>query len=267
MPITYYPDRVQKRPASYIELSQRANKTYHWTGGGADNHTGVLWPNMPEWSIKQISLNFSSSSNKTYSVSKLNGRGIIKGLNDNLWFKANGAPAQNIVLSPGFYTVGADTTSSSSSESDSESESSGFIPLVLVDELKAKLDANAAFVELGLAPFTVSYSTSTGLFTITPDASEIQFLFRNESKPDVRKTSTGGPVFGLTASTALSSSISSDTSCIGFGLSFVVLTATNSSSRDVSLTDDLNMSVDDALSITVTASGMSTSYNVSYKEV
>lgn len=245
MPITYYPDSVYKRVANPIDLLQKSHKTYSWSGG-ADLDEGalstLLWPGLPAWTLKQISLFFGSSYAKDYSISKVVGRGVIAGLNDRLWFKANGAPPQRIIIAPGFYN-----------------------PFSFVNELKAKLDANKAFTDLGLAPFSVVFTFSTGLFEITPNAGDIQFFFRMQGKPDIHATSNGGYLIGLSQDTSLASSITSDTPCIEFGVSFEIVSATGSDATDVSLTDDFCMSNDDA--ILVSASGdMIASYSASYKE-
>ena len=248
MSITYYPDSVHKRPSSPIDLIKIANTVYSWSGG-ADLDSGALssslWPGFPTWTVKQIGLNFSTTDAKDYAISKLVGRGIIAGLNDRLWFKADGAPAQEITLSPGFYDNDANK---------------------LTDELKTQLDASEAFIALGLAPFTVAFTPATGLFSITPDAGTIQFLFRNETKPDVHKTSNGGPVIGLTESTVLVASITSDTPSAEFGVTFEIVSGAASASTDINITDDFCMSNDDAL--VVTASGdMIASYVASYKGI
>lgn len=247
MPITYYPERVQKRPASALDILQKANRTYSWEGGAdldAGDMNATLWPKFPSWSVKQVHLYFSTTDAKDYSISKLVGRGIIAGLNDKLWIRANGAPAQEIVLSPGFYDNDANK---------------------LVDELAAQLDANAEFTALGLTPFNVTFTEATGLFEITPAAGNIEFLFTNETTRDIRKTSTGGPVFGLTADTGSGSSIISDSTAFDFGKTFEIVSDTGSASTDVSFMDDIYMSVDDALLLS--ASGdMIASYLASYKE-
>ena len=247
MPITYYPERVQKRPASAIDILQKANRTYAWEGGAdldAGDMNAVLWPKFPSWSVKQVHLYFSTADAKDYSIAKLVGRGIIAGLNDKLWIKTDGAPAQEIVLSPGFY--------------DNDSNK-------LVDELAAQLNANAEFIALGLTPFTVTFTEATGLFEIAPTAGDIKFLFTNEATRDIRKTSTGGPVFGLTANSVSGASIVSDSTSFDFGQTFEIVSDTGSAATDVSFTDDIYMSVDDALLLS--ASGdMIASYLASYKE-
>lgn len=271
MPITYYPDSVHKRAASPIELLQKANRTFTWTGGrdlndGAIN--SILWPGFPSWTLKQINLFFSTNTAKDYSISKLVGRGVIQGLNDRLWIKADGAPAQEIIIAPGFYHNGVEPATDESSSSSSLSSNSSVVYAStgnLVAELKAKLDTNEAFNSLGLTPFAVSFTASTGIFEITPSAGQIQFFFRNESKPDIHKTSNGGCLIGLTASTALAGSLVSDTPSVDFGVTFDIVSGTGNTSTDIALTDSICMSNDDAL--LVFASGdMTMSYVASYKE-
>ncbi len=247
MPITYYADRVQKRAASPIELLQKDRKILSVEGGANlddGDMNAVIWPGLPAWTLKQISLYFSESDPKTYSISKLVGRGIISGLNDKIWLKADGAPAQEIILSPGFY--------------DNDSNK-------LVDELKTQLDSNAAFVELGMDPFTVTFTESTGLFEITPNAGTFQFLSRNNRKPAFHWDSTAGSVFGLTEDSTMGSSIISDSTSMAFGNTFEIVSDSASAATNISLTDSICMSVDDAL--LVSASGdMIASYLASYKE-
>ena len=245
MPITYYPDRVQKRAASPIDLLQKARRVYS-AEGGADLDEGdinyILWPGLPSWTVKLVGLNFSSSDPKTYSISKLVGRGIISGLNDKLWFRTDGAPEQEIVLDSGFY--------------DNDSN-------LLTDQLKAKLDENSAFDDLGLTPFTVSFAS--GLFTITPAAGELMFISRNETKPAFHKDSTGGAVFGLTEDSVMGAGVVSDTDSFAFGNTFEITSAAASAETNVVLADDIPMSVDDALLISCSGD-MIASYLVDYKE-
>lgn len=246
MPITYYPDRVQKRAASPIELLQRNNKIYTWDGGadlsGGDLNAS-LWPGFASWTVKQVSLLFSSTDPKDYSISKLVGRGILSGFNDELWFRVEGV-TEKIYLSPGFYD---DTLN----------------PLTV--ELKSKLDANERFVEMGFDPFTVTFTPATGLFEITPNTGNIQFLSSNEGQTGVRKHSTGGAVLGLTADSAAGVSVISDTPAFGFGQAFEIVSDSGSDATDINLTDQIAMSVDDSLLISSSGTSL-VSYLASYKE-
>ena len=263
MPIKYYPDRTQKRVAFPVDIIQKGQKTYFAEGGGDIGDGGInaiIWPKFPAWAVKQVNLHFDSESEKSYSIAKLCGRGIIAGLNDKLWFGTVGAPTQAITLSPGFYDNGSNP---------------------LADELKAQLDANEAFDELGLTPFTVEFNESTGLFSIsTRSGSEsssssetgssglIKFISRNEAKPAFHKDSTGGEVFGFTADSEMASTIVSDTVSASFGQTFAIVSADDSTAKDVSLTDEISMSVDDALLVSASSSDdIWAAYLVAYKEI
>ena len=244
MPILYYANSPIKRYPHVMEKLQRENRTFEATGSQDITSTPlsqIVWNPAPQWQINEISLVFSSSSNKNYSAALLQGRGILKGLNDSIWFKVNGAVAQKMVLTPGFYDGNTLST-----------------------ELQTQLNANAAFTALSLT-FSVSYTASTGLFSITPSSGNIQYVQENTGQL-VYRDSTAGIVFGFTVNSAASSPLTNDTPAFGLGNTVAIgLTATASANTSVFSNTVYPMDVDTALQLTTNTAAMNAQYHVVYQ--
>ena len=241
MAIKYYPDHIQKKRRHVVDVMS-SETTLRSINGSQDLTGNALAyrfsPLKPSWRVKLVTLHFSSAVAKTYSINIETGRGIITGLNDSLWIDMNSSGwAQRIVLAPGFY----DGTTLSA-------------------QVKAALEANSVFSGLGLT-FTVAYSSTTDLFTITPSAGTIQY-YDVYTPQNLRRNSTAGHVLGLTADQD-GSSLVSDTIVPSLGNKTVVSGATGTESAIV-LTTDLNMNIDQALSIDVTAAIVSLDYSANY---
>ncbi len=242
--IKYFYDRVQKKNKHFAEQWAKSDKTLRSAGGG-DCTAGYSYVFAPlcNCEVRNIAVQFSSSANKTYAVKKIVGRGILSGLNDMLYLKATATNPQTIVLSNGFYRTGA----------------------LLAAELKSQLDANTAFLSGGLTPFTVSFNTTTGLFTIQPSGGNfIQYLDFNK-RISVRQYSTAGYPMGLNANTTLAASIVSDTAMLDIGSETAIASGTASAATDVMVTEPIILDEDQAIVITVDAVGMNVKHSLDYK--
>jgi hypothetical protein len=243
MSITYYADELPRKSKPAIQVQQN-ERILRSVSGSKDITSSALDVTIWEpsnWEIADILLTFSTTTPKNYAIQKIIGRGVVTGLNDRFYLRSLDDPPQKIVLDQGFYNG-----------------------TQMATELKTQLDANAAFVAAGIAPFTVSYNATTGLFTITPAAGTIQYLHVNDRVP-VRRNSTAGPVLGFTANTALSASVISDTAVAALGTAVDVLSATASANVDIVSNDLLPMDVDQSLAINTNTAAVTASYKVTYR--
>lgn len=243
MAIKYYPDRVQKK---YKHMAERWAKDAMviTTSGGGDCSSGYTYRFAPvcNCTITSIAVHFSATTNKTYSVSKSMGRGFIKGLNDVLYIRAPGTNVQTITLTPGFYA----TTSA------------------ICTEIKARLDANQAFIDSGAAPFSVTFSGAKK-FVITPAAGQIQYIDYDVRRP-VRRNSTAGFALGLNATTVMGANITSDTAVQDIGMNTAISSATTSAVVNVLSTEAITMNEDQSILITVDNVAVTVQHSIDYKE-
>jgi len=237
MSIVYYPDEQYKKSKHVVEQTMAKSQILSFTGGGdlTSNALSVVHSYPGDWIIKCIEIYFSSSSNKTYSVSKLTGRQIVTGANDRLYF--NGTVSEKIVLPSGFYT-GA----------------------TLAAALKTAMDSTTAFSAAGMTPFTVAYTN--GVFTITPNAGNIGFDVYNSGVVG-GKNSTGGHVFGFTADKTPAAAISG-VAVPGLGTLTSILAASSVATQNVIATDSIFMDVDDAIQVDFSSVSMTGQYKILY---
>lgn len=250
MPIKYYYDSKYKKPWNPIEKLQQksiirsvSNKA-DLTAAGTSY---TLWHPAENWDVHEVLMHFSGATARSYSVNKVIGRGIITNYNDILWFMCDGYPAQAITLSQGFYSTGTE----------------------LATHLKAILDANTAFITMGLAPFTVSYSTATGLFTIDSTAGNIKFLNTNTSV-GVNRNSTAGATIGFTVDSSFTKPIVSDTVVAGLGTLLPIDTeAASTDLNTVVNVDSLSphFDVDSGLNLTIGTVALAVDYKITYEEI
>jgi len=249
MPIIYYQDSKIKRYCSPVEKIQK-RKTILTSTGHTDltvsglNYT-LSYPS-DNWVVHEVLMHFSAATARAYSVNKVIGRGIITNLNDLLWIRCNGAPTQSIYLDQGFY----DGTTLSA-------------------QIKAKLDANTAFIAAGVAPFTVTYSITTGKFTIATTAGNVQFLNTNTAI-GVNRNSTAGIVIGFTADSSFAASIVGDTAVGALG-SLVPIDA-EAASTDLNTIVNVDtlapiFNVDTGLNLTIGTVGITVDYQITYEEI
>ena len=244
MPVEFYPDQHTAKKAKHvIEQLQTPNILYN-IEGSYDLSSGALavevW-SPGSWEIRRIGLHFEGANEKDYSLSVIRGRGIVTGKNDRLYFKIPGFAQEPIILSQGFYN-GTE----------------------LAAELQTQL--NAATNLAAAQPFAVSYAAATGLFTVTPTASTVAYFHVNQTVP-MRRRSTGGRLLGFTQDVAEGASIQSTSAVFGLGQGFVYQSAAGSDLTNIMGTDTLAMTLDNALSITVTSAPTTVHYEVVYREV
>ena len=242
MGIIYYPDELQKKRPNRIDVQLRentilgTNASHDLNGSALDYRLAVP---EPSWEVELVTLHFSGATARNFSISLEQGRGVIEGLNDNLWVAVDGAVPQRIVLDEGFYTGDS-----------------------LATEVQTKLNADTVFNELGIT-WTVAWVSATRKFTITPSAGEAAFLNVNTYE-SVRRNSKAGHVLGFTEDQA-GAALTSDTECPNLGSKAAVASATASTVLDVVLTDKLSMDVDTALHIDASSVNLIVDYSVKYR--
>jgi hypothetical protein len=206
-------------------LSQRilVSKAVQNTAAVALDHKVYLHDNP--WRLKEISLAFSGAAARNITISKLTGASVIQNLTDRFWIRTTGSVPQRIDLTPGFY----------------------FDATTLGTELKAQLDGNSVFTGLGLT-FTVAYNSTTKVFNITNSgASPMTFYASNPFVP-VRKNSTAGGFFGLTADQGPAVTIVSD-DVADIGTSTVLVSAAGDTSLSYVVTDPFDFDNDSFLNV------------------
>jgi len=249
MPIIYYADGNKKKPYyNPVELKMKSRKVLSDDGHADLTASGLnytFWQAEESWLVHEVSLHFGSADLKDYSAIRVTGRGIISQLNDLLWLKCDGYPEQDIYLTQGFYT-GA----------------------TLATELQTQLDANAAFVAAGVAPFTVSYDNVTGKFTITTAAGNIQY-FQTNTTVGVNRNSTAGIVFGFTTDGVAAGTITNDTDVCGLNNEIPIITQNNSVAQNVIVNmNDLSpqFDVDSGLKLTTSVVATTVNYKILYEK-
>jgi hypothetical protein len=244
MSINFYPDSVVKMRTHVVDKLQKPDVLYSFRGMQDITATplNVTCWSPRSWEIRRVSLHFSNAVAKTYLGAIAIDAGVVTGKNDTIWFRPNTTGSQNIVLNQGVYTG---TT--------------------LAAELKARLDANAAFVAQGATPFTVSYAASTGLFTITANGGKT-FSYDNVNVTvPMNRNSRAGNLFGLTADVGPAASITSDTPVMGLGQLTGYIVGSASTDTDIVATDVVSMTVDNAFVLTANTVAATVAYEVVYK--
>lgn len=246
MGIKYYVDRVQKKSKHFAEEWVTSDSILTDSGGGNSAPAGFSYVFAPvcECEVSNVILKISAGAAKDYAIKKIVGRGIASGLNDMLYMKSRGKPFQIINLDAGFYRIGSD----------------------LATEIKTQLDANSAFVDLGLTPFTVTFDAVTGKFTIQTFAGQIGYIDQNTGI-SVRQFSTAGHVIGFMIDATPAASIISDTSVIDIGTEVDLASDTASTDQNVVITEIGFLGVDEGILIEVSNTGGMVQYSVAYRNV
>ena len=250
MPITYYPISKIKKPYNPIDKIQKrktilsvSNKVDLTTFGM--NYT--LWHPSDKWVVHEILMHFGAATARNYFVNKVIGRGIVSSLNDSLYFQTSGFPAQRIILSQGFYTGSQ-----------------------LATELKTQMDANQSFIDASTTPFTVSYNSTTGKFTIAAAGSaQIQYFVLNTAV-NLNKDSTARQVIGFNTDSIVANTLVGDTAVFGLGDNIPIDTETGSTDLNTIVNMDSlspNFDVDGALNITISAIATYVDYKITYEEI
>jgi len=224
-----------------IEKQQKADRFLSVCGQKDTTASGLnvsVW-SPKSWEIHRVSLNFSGSDAKAFSIGTERGIGIVTGYNDRLWLKMDGVAAQPVILPEGFYNS---TTMSSA--------------------IKAALDSSA--LPAASKPFSVSYVTGPGKFRITPATGNIKFFSENITTR-VRRDSTAGNSIGFTVNSDHTTPIESDTGVFGINTQIFYTSGTASAALNVVSTDIVAMTVDDAFVINTTVVPVNVTYEVVYK--
>jgi hypothetical protein len=245
MPIKYYPNRIFKKivPAIDRVLAKRSLVTVNGGGSIAITPISDVISCDTGWQVNSISFAFNSVTARDYGMQVLNGRKIVADYNDYLWFQTSNSAPQKITLDPGFYTG-----------------------TQLATELQIQLNANAQFVALGRI-FTVTYTNTTGLFLITPNAGTVAYINVCESQNLRSRDSIAGFLFGLNATTVLANHIDSDTAQIGLNSDFYLLNEQGSVVR-TDYDDALHvLSMDQSIKIFTNKANVKVYYTLVYEEV
>lgn len=241
MAIVYYPNRTAKRLSPAIDRVM-AKRNISVVRGAADitaSGLDVTLSANSDWQINNIKLNFSGATARDYGWKIISGRKVISGVNDYLWFQMNTTLWQKITLDSGFYN-GTE----------------------LAAELKAQLETAFSPVT-----FTVTYTTTTGVFAITPSSGTIKYIQTNNAQTLPYRESIGGHLFGLTETTAFASAVSSNTAVYGLNTEASLVDETASSVIE-HFNDDLHiLSVDQAINIFTGTAGIAVDYEVTYEEI
>jgi hypothetical protein len=244
MSLIYHTNRTLKKPSA-IDNTIREKRIF--TASGVKDTTSealsyVLSQNE-DWAVDSIQFNFSNATSRDYSAKILKGANVIENVNDFLWFQVTNSLWQKITLTSGFYETGAS----------------------LASELQTQLNANTEFSSLGRT-FTVSYSTATGLFTITPSAQQIKYIQTNNTQQLSDRESIAGNLFGLTTSTSFGSNVVSDT-VMSIGNETAIISQTGGTATEHYHDDSHVLGVDQALKIASSVAAVSVTYSVSYSKI
>lgn len=245
MSIKYYPSRVQKKMVHAIDrtMAKRSPHIINRRQNIAATAIDFEYSSQKDWQLDSVAFTFNNATSRNYSVSIKNGRNVVTDLNDSLWFAINTTGPQSITLDSGFYT-GTE----------------------LAAELKAQLDANTAFAAAGVT-FTVTYDSTTGIYTITPSSGTIKYLDSNNAQPARYKDSIAGHLFGLTQDVDFAGSISSTEPVPGLDSEAAFINET----ADVDLTryhDDTHvLTMDQAVHIASNLASVIVDYSITYEEL
>lgn len=249
MAIKYFPNRIYKKNDAAIDRVIAKRHVYTVSGYQditADGLDTTINPDPgSDWQIDFIKLNFSNATPRNYTVKIANGRKVVSNLNDFLWFQTQNPSTiwQKITLSEGFYT---------GSE--------------LATELQTKLNANTAFSAIGTT-FTVTYTAATGLFTVTPSAGTIKYIYHKVDFPLPDQYSIGGHLFGFDADAGFAAAISSSTPVFGLDDEAWIIDQTGSIVTE-HYNDDLHiLSIDQSVRIETNTAGTAISYAVGYEAI
>ena len=244
MAIKYYPNRIQKKPAAIDRvLDQRKLKLVRGSEDITSEGLNVIVSANTDWHINNIKFTFSGETSRDFSAKIISGRKVVEDMNDCLWFQHEETLPQNIVLDSGFYT-GTE----------------------LADELKTKLDENVAFTSKSIT-FTVDYSDSTGLFTITPSSGKLRYWNDNKTVSPRYRDSIGGHLFGFTEDIDYGSTVVSNETVFGLNQEAWIINEESSIATE-NFFDDLKiLDIDQALRLETTTAAIRVDYEVNYEEI
>jgi hypothetical protein len=244
MPLTKYQDEVTNlvNRIDRESLSQRilVDKAVQDTTAAGLTHRVYLSKNP--WRTKEISLSFSGAAARTIDISKVTGASVVTGVTDRFWIQTVGSMPQRIDIAENYY----------------------FDATTLAAALKAALDANSVFAGLGLT-FTVTHNATTKKFSIVNSAATSMNYYASNPRVPVRKNSTAGPLFGLTADQTGATITSDDIADIGTESLLVAEAADTSTSYVV--TDPFDFDNDSFLLVETGVAAITVTSKVSYQIV
>lgn len=233
MSIINFPERFQSTNKHVVDKCRnhiiKSSVTYSQDITSSGVNKVFSENNYDGWIVNSVNFVFSGATARDFSASIISGVNVIENMNDFLWFQLKSGTTtlwQKITLSSGFYTG-----------------------TQIATELKNKMDANEAFLSLGVT-FTVAYNNVLGTFTITPSAGTLKYIQRNLAMVLGQRDSIAGHLFGLTADTSFESSIVSNTNVSGLDLSIPLITQTGNSSLSYSYATPVSLSLDQAIKVT-----------------
>ena len=242
MAIVFFPEQIAKRSGHVAERNnvQRsvltASNSKDITSAGIDD---IIYFNS-DWQMDNISFVFSAATARTFGVNLLNGRQVIAGYNNYLWFqKANTTTSPQLVtLTPGFYT-GA----------------------TLATELKTQLDATFTGTT-----FTVSYTSPA--FTITMSGgAQLRFILRNTTQALRYRQSLAGHLFGFTITSDYAASLTGDVAVPGLNTSVPLVSLTGNTSLAYADSIQRALSLDNALEVTTGTAAITVGYTLAYERI
>lgn len=245
MAVVYYPNRVQKGVVPAIDR-EMAKRNPQIINNGQDISATAIdyrFSSSNDWQLDSVSFTFSNATARDYSVSVMNGRKVLTDLNDSLWFQIDATGPESITLDAGFYT-GTE----------------------LAAELQTQLDANSSFAAAGVT-FTVTYVSTTGLFTIAPSSGTIRYLNVNNAQVLSLRDSIAGHLFGLNADTSFAASVVSDTSLKGLDSAAAIISQTGSTVLQHYHDDVHILTIDQAVHIETSVAALVVDYSISYEEL
>lgn len=249
MSIKYFPDRVYNGQAPAIDrvMAKRKPQLVRITANTVSNAFSETISANTDWIMDSVKLTFTTASQKNYSVKILSGVKVITNMNDYLRISGINALGfrglQKITLSPGFYN-GDD----------------------LATELETQLNANTEFISIGMT-FTVAYDATTGLFTITPNAGQIQYIQRYAKFVPADKDSIAGHLFGLTQDSTMGATIVSDTPVFALDSVASIIDETTSVATSHYNDDIHTLSIDQAVQINSNVSPTVITAEICYEEI
>lgn len=245
MAIRNFPNNIHSIPAHAIDrvLAQRSIKLVRGSANVAGTALDAYISANSGWQLNSIKFTFNNAVSKSYSALIASGLKVVENINDSLWFQTPTTLWQRIVLAPGFYTG---TT--------------------LATQLQTKLNANAVYAAIPLT-FTVAYSETTGLFTITPSSGTLKYIQTNNAQTLPTRDSLGGNLLGLNVNGSFGSTVVSDTTQFGLNAEAWIIDEDNSVVTQ-HYNDDIHiLSVDQALHLTSNTAGTIITYEVAYEEI
>jgi len=246
MAIKYFPNRVYKGQVPAIDrvLAKRQPITVTGAANTTSVALDVVVSANDNWQLDTLGLSFSGATSRDFYAYIQNGRKIVANLNDFLWIQVDGDAPQLITLTAGFYNGTA-----------------------LAAHLKTKLDANAAFITLGAAPFTVAYVAATGLFSITPTAGQIRYLDVATQATLPTRQSIAGHLIGLTADSAYGASVSSDTAVYGLTTEIPFISQASSTALSYYTNTAQPLSIDQSVHLTSSVAAVVVNYEAVYEVI